>query len=150
MSQATPQTRSANEYLKMKVLSASPEELRLMLLEGAIKFGRQGREGLSGAKHEAAYLGISQCRNIVFELLTTIREDIDPELATNAKALYAFMYRELVDAGHERSVPKLDRVIELLEYERETWVLLLDQLARERGAAAPRPTEQRGPFSLQG
>lgn len=149
MSQATPQTRSANEYLKMKVLSANPEELRLMLLEGAIKFGRQGREALAVNKHEAAFLGISQCRNIVFELLTTIREDIDPELATNAKALYAFMYREIVDAGFERDVKKLDRVLELLEYERETWVMLMGQLSRERGIA-PAPAERKGPFSLQG
>lgn len=149
MSQATPQHRSANEYLRMKVLSASPEELRLMLLEGALKFARQGREGLQAQKHEAAYLGISQARNIVFELLTTIREDIDPELATNAKALYAFLYRELVDSGFERNLTKLDRVIELLEYERETWVMLMDQLTKERGVA-PKPAPRQGPFTLQG
>ncbi|MEO1059304.1 MAG: flagellar export chaperone FliS, partial [Actinomycetota bacterium] len=31
-----------NPYLKTKVMTASPEELRLMLYDGALKFCRQG------------------------------------------------------------------------------------------------------------
>ncbi len=131
---ATP-ARNANAYLRTRVLTASPEELRLMLLDGAIKFARQGREGMAAQNHEATYLGISQCRNIVFELLTTIREDVAPELAQNVKALYTFLYSQLIDAHHDRNLEKLDKVIELLEYERETWVLLMQKLAEERGAA---------------
>ncbi|MDX2131664.1 MAG: flagellar export chaperone FliS [Planctomycetota bacterium] len=128
----------ANAYLRTRVLTASPEELRLMLLEGAVKFATQGRDGLARARHEAAFQGFSQARDIVFELMTTIREDIDPELARNAKALYAFIYRTLVEGAHEKDLAKIDKVIELLEFERETWVLLMRRLAEERGAA-PRP-----------
>lgn len=131
---------TANAYLRTKVLTASPEELRLMLLEGAVKFARQGRGALEQKKFEAAFNGLSQAREIVFELMTTIREDVDPELAANAKALYAFIYRTLVEGGHEKDLTKIDKAIELLEYERETWVLLMQRLAEERGhtkAAAP-------------
>ena len=122
----------ANAYLRTKVLTATPEELRLMLLDGAIKFARQGREGLAGRDYEASYNGITQSRNIVLELLTTVRPEPDPELATRVKAVYTFLYTELVNASIDRSVEKLDRVIELLEFERETWVLLMQQLGQER------------------
>lgn len=135
---AQPNTSNhANAYLRTKVLTASPEELRLMLLDGAIKFARQGRDGLVGGDHEAAYNGLSQCRNIVFELLTTVREDLDPELAGNVKALYTYLYKTLVDASFEKDIAKADVVIELLGYERETWVMLMQKLAEERGASRP-------------
>ncbi len=163
--QPNPSAQSANAYLRTRVMTASPEELRLMLLDGALKFARQGREGLIAKNIESMYSGVSQCRNIVFELLTTVREDLDPELASNVKALYTFIYKTLVDASFERDLQKLDTSIELLEYERETWVLLMQKLAEERGEAKPatlpeqKPTpqklpqqkpEERKPLSLQG
>lgn len=162
---SNPSAQSANAYLRTRVLTASPEELRLMLLDGALKFARQGREGLIAKNVESMYSGVSQCRNIVFELLTTVREDLDPELAGNVKALYTFIYKTLVDASFERDLKKLDTSIELLEYERETWVLLMQKLAEERGEARPaalpeqKPSahkpatqgpEDRRPLSVQG
>ena len=123
------ESNPANAYLRTKVLTASPEELRLLLLDGAIKFARQASEGLASKNYEASYNGITQCRNIVLELLTTIRPEFDPEMCERVKAVYAFMYTELVSAGMERNVTKLDAVVKLLEYERETWVMLMDKLA---------------------
>jgi flagellar protein FliS len=130
----TVETNPANAYLRTKVLTASPEELRLMLLDGAIKFAYQGREGLAARNYEASFNGISQCRNIVLELLTTIRPEYDPELCDRVKALYTFFYTELVEASMQKSLPKIDGVIKLLEYERETWVMLMDKLAEERAS----------------
>ena len=81
----TPQN-TTTAYLKSKVLSASPEELRLMLLEGAIKFTLQGREGLATKNYEASFNGFSQARNIVMELINSIRPDADPELCARVSA----------------------------------------------------------------
>lgn len=145
-----------NAYLRTKVLTASPEQLRLMLLDGAVKFARQGRDGLIARNHEAAFNGISQCRDIVLELLTTIKPEFDPELCERVKALYTFMYTQLVEASMERSTEKLDKVIGLLEFERETWVLLIDRLNEDRAAAggtlipAGQTPADRPAFSAQG
>lgn len=134
-------SQHANAYLRTRVMSASPEELRLMLLDGAIKFANQGKEGLERRDFEASFNGISQSRNIIFELLTTVRGDLDPELADNVKSLYTFLYTHLLDASVEKSPTKVGEVIELLEYERETWVLLMQRLAEERAAGKePVPT----------
>ncbi len=130
----------ANAYLRTKVLTASPEELRLMLLDGAIKFANQGREGMANRNYEASFNGISQCRNIVLELLTTIKPEFDPELCDRVKSLYTFLYTQLVESSMEKNISKLDGVIKLLQYERETWVLLMAKLAEERGLK-PAPTE---------
>lgn len=155
--------QNANAYLKTKVLTASAEELRLMLLDGAIKFARQGREGLATKNFEASYTGLSQSRDIVMELITTVRTDVDPELAANVRGVYTFIYKLLVEASFEKDPARADKAIELLEFERETWVLLMQKLAEERhggdaaranavrpDAAAPAGSAPKRTLSVQG
>ena len=43
-----------NPYLKTKVMTAGPAELRLMLFDGALKFAEQGRKGLADKDYERA------------------------------------------------------------------------------------------------
>lgn len=126
-----------NPYLRTRVLTASPEELRLLLLEGAIRFARQGREGLANKDYEASFTGLSSCRDIIVELITSMRPEVDPELCDRLHGLYTFMYNELVEASLERNPSRVDTVIQLLEFEHETWVMLMRKLAQERGSAGP-------------
>lgn len=120
-----------------------------MLLEGAIKFARQGLEGLGSRDYEASFTGISRCRDIILELLTAIGPGVDPTLAERVRGVYTFLYSRLVEASMERSTAKLEEVIKLLEFERETWVMLMQKLAADRAgqpAAAPKPAS----LSLEG
>lgn len=159
----------ANAYLRTKILTASPEELRLLLLDGAIKFLRQGREAMARKDHEGTFNGITRCRNIILELINGTRPEPDAELYRRVTSLYTFMYTSLVEANLEKDTDKCDKVIELLEYERETWVMLMKKLVDERSVntaeenrraagaaesvAATQPTVAAGtyrPLSLQG
>lgn len=163
MTTYTPQNggqavQQAQAYLKTRVLTASPEELRMMLLDGACKFVRQARECLTKKDFEGVYTGTTNCRNIVFELMTTIREDVNQELAANVRALYAFIYRLLTEASFEKDGAKYDKVIELLDYERETWSMLMKKFAAERAVGgqpampegvAAKPGAARAPISVQ-
>lgn len=134
-------TTEANAYLRTQVLTASPEKLRLMLLDGALRFAQQAADGMAVKDYEATYNGITQARAIVLELATSIRADVDPELAERVQSVYMFLYRELVDASLTRDQARLQKAIELLEYERETWSMLMDKVAAERAAnpASPIP-----------
>lgn len=146
---------SATAYLRTKVLTASPEELRLMLLDGAIKFARQGRDGLEKKDHEAVYAGFTKCRNIILELMNSVRADAAPDLKQRINGVYTFMYLHLTEASFEKDSAKADKVIELLEYERETWVLAMQKVAEERATSAPSAsqvpvsTTERPALSLQ-
>ena len=142
---------SANAYLRTKVLTAPPEQLRLMLLDGAIRFASQGREAMERKDIEGMYAGVSQTRAIVFELLTTIGPGVDPALAERVRALYTFMYTRLLEGSTDRDPAKVDEVIGLLRYERETWALFVERLNAERGgrsmpvpAAIPTPAHTPG------
>lgn len=130
----------ADSYLTTKVLTATPAELRLMLIDGAIKFATQGREGLASKNYEAMFNGYTRCRSILVELSTTMRRDIgDPTLVDRMQALYAFMMMRLLESSTGRDLAPADEVIQLLGFERETWVMLMDRLAAEQGATAAAP-----------
>lgn len=104
-----------------------------MLLDGAIKFTLQAREGLSTKNYELSYNGFSQAREIVMELINGISDDVDPDLATKVRSVLLFLYRELMEASFSKSVERLDGVLKILEYERETWILAMEKIAAERG-----------------
>ena len=153
----TQTNATANAYLRTKVLTASPEELRLMLLDGAIKFLRQGCEGLDRKDWEAVFDGFSKCRNIVLELINSVRHDLDPDLCAKVTSLYTFLYTQLVEAGFDKDRAKAEKTLSILEYERETWVLAMERAAEERGVkrdvapATPVPQQsRRSTLSLQG
>jgi len=122
-------SNTADAYLKTRVLTASPERLRLMLLDGAIKFARQGQAGLRAKDFEASYVGFSQSRAIVMELIVTIESDPDPVLAGRVKSVLSFIYSQMVDASVAKDADKMEEPIRLLEFERETWAMFIEQLA---------------------
>lgn len=134
----------ASEYLRTRVMTASPAELRLLLLDGALKFLNQAIEGLEAKDYERSYAGFSQCRAIISELLTSVRDEVDPELAGKIRGLYSFMFTELVSASMEKDTQRARSVADLLEYERETWVLTMERL-RAEGGEPPRGDAQTTP-----
>ena len=117
-------------------MTASPAELRQLLLDGALRFAEQAREGLETKNFEQAYEGSRQCRAILAELTSGLRPDIDRELCDRLSGLYTFLYTSLVDAMSDRDPEGLRKVVELLASERETWSLMLQKLADENAEAA--------------
>lgn len=121
-----------NPYFRTKVLTASREELRLLLLEGSLRFMRSGREALVNKDWEGVYNGFTQAKAIILELINTLDHAANPELCARLSALYTYMYSRLTEGSFEKDVTKVDEVIGLMDYERETWVLLMEKLAKER------------------
>jgi flagellar secretion chaperone FliS len=126
--------QNINAYLRTKVMTASPEELRMLLLDGSIRFANMAKDGMENKDYEKIYEGFTNCRNIVLELTNTINPGPDPELAQNVRGIYVFIYGELVKASFEKDLDRLKKAIELLEYERETWAKLMEKLAEDRKA----------------
>ena len=129
------QTTTANPYLRNQVLAAKPEELRLMLFDGAIRFLSIGRKGLVSKDYDVSYTNISKAQKIVLELSNSLNRDVMPEVTEKLTALYTFIYRLLIDASTTRDTQPLDEAIRLLKYERETWALLI-QKASEQPASS--------------
>ena len=129
-------TTQPNAYLRTKVMTASPAELRLMLLDGALKFAEQGKVGLENQDHEAAFDGISRCQAILMELISALNPEVEPQMCERLSSLYTFLYSRLVTAAGDRDPAVVEEVLGLLRFEHKTWSMLLTKLAEENAAAS--------------
>ncbi len=136
-----------NPYFRTKVLTASPEQLRLYLLDGAIHFMRDGRDGMVERDFESVFENFRQAKAIILELMNSLRPEIDPELCQRLSSIYTFVYTELTQGSFEKDLERIDNAIELMEYDRETWVLLLEQVKEENGdrQAPPSAAQNQAP-----
>jgi flagellar protein FliS len=128
--------QAAANYLRTKVLTATPEQLQLMLYDGAIAFTEQAKAALVKKDFEASYNGISRAQKIIAELSSALKHNLAPELCGKLAALYNFVYRKLIEGSTEHKVEAIDDALEILRYQRETWAMLLDQLGKKKAAAA--------------
>ena len=139
--------QAANQYLRAKVLTATPEQLQLMLYDGAIRFAEQGKLALQKKDFEASFNGISRAQKIIAELSGSLKHDLAPELCGKLASLYSFVYRKLIEANIDHKIGSLDEALNILRFQRETWAMLLDQLGKKKAAAAATKIEMPTPNS---
>ncbi|HNQ22941.1 MAG TPA: flagellar export chaperone FliS [Phycisphaerae bacterium] len=123
-----------NPYLRDAVLTATPEQLQLMLYDGAIRYASQGRDALERKDLAASYEKLSRAQRIITEMQAGLKPEINPELCGRVASIYNFVYRRLVDACVQRDVAAVDDALKILRLERETWQVLVDKVAGARQA----------------
>jgi len=128
--------QGAQNYLRTKVFTATPEQLQLMLYDGALRFGEQGRLALEQKNYEQSYNMISRVQKIITEMHASLKPTVAPELCQKMSALYNYIYRKLVEANLDHTIAALDEAMGILRYQRETWVMLMEQLGKTKAAAA--------------
>jgi len=123
-------------YLRTKVLTATPEQLQLMLYDGAIRFAEQAKVALLNKNYEESYRLISRVQKILTELSCSLKHDVAPEICGKLASLYGYVYRKLIEANIDHTVESMQEALGILHYQRETWVLLLEQLGKHKAGAA--------------
>lgn len=104
-----------------------------MLIEGAIRFGRQAEAALRRGDSLAAAQPLMRVIDIVGEMLVGVRGQ-RTELNQKIASFYTFIFRRVAEAKVNDDVAKLSEALGLLEYERETWQMACDKIAS--GSAA--------------
>lgn len=129
-------SQQAKNYLRTRVMTATREQLQMMLFDGAVRFAQQARAALEKQDFETSYNMLTRTQHIVLELNRSLNHKEDPELCGKLAALYNFTYKKLVMANLKRDIVPLDEAIRILNHQRETWALLMEQIARQRAAEA--------------
>jgi flagellar protein FliS len=122
-------------YLETQITTATPQRLRLLLVEGAIRFARQTQDQWRTEQDEAALESLIRCRDIVSELIAGVHPDESP-LTRQVTALYGYLFSALTEARQTRDATLLAAVIRVLDEERETWRQVCEQLP-DRPVPAP-------------
>jgi flagellar secretion chaperone FliS len=121
-------TSSARDaYLETEINTATPQKLRLILLDGAIRRAAQTQKHWRERNDEAALESLIRCRDIVSELIAGIHPAESP-LAQQVCGLYVYLFSALTEAQQTRDEHQLAAVIRVLEQDRETWQKVCEQL----------------------
>jgi flagellar protein FliS len=110
-----------NQYQQNQIMTASQEQILIMLYDGAIKFCRQAIAA-GEAGNVAEKLGrISKVFAIVTEFSNSLNHEIGGDIAADLDGLYHFMLRELNKARTDTTGEYLRTVEKLLVDLRLTW-----------------------------
>jgi flagellar protein FliS len=121
-------------YRDSAVLTASPEQLVVMLYDGAARFLRQAQVAMGEGAWLHSFEKLGRGEAILDELLATLNMDTG-EIAERLQAIYVFCKRTLIEARIERSAEKIGQVIGLITDLRGAWATLAEQAK----ATAPAP-----------
>jgi flagellar protein FliS len=114
-------TYNMNQYQQNQISTASPEQILLMLYDGAIRFTRRAISGIEENKPEMKLSGVSKAMAIIAEFSNSLNHEIGGRIAEDLDALYNFMIRELSSATLNNDLEKLKNVEKLLMDLRLTW-----------------------------
>lgn len=106
-------------YSNAQAMTATPEDLTLMLYNGALRFLTKGMAAIDEKNIEQANHTILKVQDIVLELMSTLK--MEYAVSKDLMALYDFMYRHLVQANLKKDKKSLQDVYELMEQLRDTW-----------------------------
>lgn len=115
---------TANAYSTYKTNSvnyASKDQLLLMLVDGAVKFVKIGKQALIDKDIKKAHENIIKTQNIFYELMATLDVSKAGDWGQSLMSVYDFIVRRLVDANMKKDVGIIDEVIPLIENVKDTW-----------------------------
>jgi flagellar protein FliS len=124
-----------NQYLKTKVMTASKEQLVLMLFDGVLRFSEEAKAAWEEKDIEGGHNAMVKAQKIVLELAYSLDKEKGGEIAANLAGLYTYCYSRLVTASVQRSAEIVDEVQKLIEEIREGWEGAMAQVASGSDAA---------------
>lgn len=117
---------TANAYKQQQIMTASPEELTLMLYNGAIRFVTESIQAIEQKNLEKAHNANIRAQNIVNELMITT--DTSYEISKNWLLLEEYILHCLVQGNIKKDTEQLEQAKKMLTEFRDTWVQAMKQV----------------------
>jgi flagellar protein FliS len=138
-----------NTYLETQINTATPQKLRLMLIEGAIRYGQQAMAAWEEGRGEDGLSALLRCQAVIAELLGSVREDGTP-VTRQVIDIYAFLALELHEAEMNADPQRIAGVVRVLQEDRQTWQELCHHLPEApQPNAADIPQEEIAPRRVE-
>ena len=125
-----------NPYLKQyqqnAITTASPEQILIMLYDGAIQFLNKAKKAMEDRNIEETHNNIMKTERIISEFMNTLDMEVGGEVAKNLYGLYKYLNYRLVQANIKKDVTMIDEVLGHLKDLKQTWEEAIRIAARER------------------
>ena len=126
----------AQQYKAQQVETASPEQILILLYEGAIRFLGIARRATEQGDIEKAHKHLLKAQRIITELMVSLDIEIGGQTAQSLYDLYDYLHYRLVEANLNRDVTMIDEVLGHLRPLKATWEQAIEITLRERQAQA--------------
>jgi flagellar secretion chaperone FliS len=114
-------TAGYQAYHHNAVATAAPEQLVVMLFDGALRFSRRAVAAYEAGQRPQATQAIGRVTSIVNELNATLDLEAGGDIARNLRAIYGFVNRHLVEAVREADPNRVLQAAALLAELREAF-----------------------------
>ena len=125
--------QSANAYKAQQVMTASPEQLTLMLYNGAIRFVGEAIMAIDEGELEKSHNANMRAQNIVREFMCTLKMDM--EISQGFYALYDYLEFRLTQGNLKKDKSMLEEARGMLIDMRDTWAEAMKRAKAEQGPA---------------
>ena len=139
MSAYNPYRKQAEQYKKNQIETATPEEILLMLYDGAIRFLVISRKAMEDKDIEKSHNHLIKAQHIVAEFMNSLDMEIGGEMATNLYRLYEYLHYRLVQANIKKDVAMIDEVLDHLRSLKTTWEEAIRIASKERTSLNDEP-----------
>lgn len=113
---------NSNPYAKVKenaINTATPEELTLMLYDGALKFANRAAMAIEKKNYTDANTFIQKTKDIIRELQVTLNMKYD--ISKQLYDAYEYIHYRLTQANIKKDLDILNECIENIRLFRDTW-----------------------------
>lgn len=114
-------SRALNTYQQNSVNTASKEKLLLMLLDGLVKFIRNGLFGIEEHDIEKSNTNLTKAQSIVLELSATLNMEAGGEISKSLALLYEYFHRRLIEANIKKDAEAAKEILGYAEELKETF-----------------------------
>lgn len=108
-----------NAYKQSAIMTASPEELTLMLYNGLVRFIMAAQKAIDDKDIEKAHESIVRADDIIVEFRSTL--DMQYELSQGLAMMYEYMSDRLIEANLTKDKEILEEVLHFARDLRDTW-----------------------------
>ncbi len=115
-------TNSYQAYYKTNVQTSDQLSLIIMLYDGLIRFMKKAVVKIEQGEVEEAHNYLARAKEIISELVSTLKVDAGGEIAGNLKDLYLYSFKKIVEANLKKDPAMIQEVIQLMDNLRQGWI----------------------------
>ena len=134
-------TYGAKNYKNMSIQSATPQQLLIMLYEGAIQNIKKAISAIDAKNIAEKGKYIGKAHDIISELNVSLNHEVGGEVTRELERLYDFMITQLLKANIETNAEPLKAVQRNLEVLLDGWKQAVTQFNKDVAANRKPPTQ---------
>ncbi len=132
----------ASRYRETEISTASPQQLIVILYDGAIQSLHEATQHLSRGDIGSRSRAVNRAMAIISELQACLDFEAGGKLANSLESLYAYMNRRIFAASVDQTTEPLSEVISLLTILRSAWAEIAQQAMAASDTSVTSGSEQ--------